>query len=309
MQQNFTGLLPGATLGAALLSALGSLAPACAQPPYSGTIFNFPNSFTDADPTALASVTYVGRQQKSVYDRRPNGNISINSYAYTATFTDGAAAWTLWVNPEFTQDSATKLAEKYARNIGQMPHCTRAGLSGAVIHDGDNPWGGGNPLTIHHIQGLAYERQGIITETMIHEATHAAFDRIYYNATWSTAVQADGEYISTYARDNPTREDHSETFLCWLVARHKRDRISATDYNRITATVPNRLAWYDAMNFNLSPIVPVVSVVNRLVVSKTNLRKQVVSPYNLLIQANRDNRTFDAKGRQSPPSAKFFTGI
>ncbi len=243
---------------------LSSFAPAWAEPPYSGTIFDFPNSFTDADPTALASVTYAGRQQKSVYDRRPNGNISINAYAYTVSFKDGAAAWTIWVNPEFPQDSATLLAEKYARNIGQMPYCTRAGLSGAVLHNGDNPWGGGNPLTIHHVQGLSYEKQGIVTETMIHEATHAAFDPIYYNTSWANAVKADGEFISTYARDNPTREDHSETFLCWLVARHKRDRISATHLTKITTAVPNRLAWYDGMNFNLGPVVPAVTLAPRL---------------------------------------------
>lgn len=308
MQNPFTRLSQFAVLVLAVLSSLGlSLTPTWAQtsqPPYSGTIFNFPNAFTDSDPSALATITYIGRQQKSVYDRRPNGNISINSYAYTATFTDGAAAWTLWVNPEFTQDSAAKLAAKYAHHIGQMPHCTRAGLSGAVIHDGDNPWGGGNPLTIHHIQGLAYERQGIVTETMIHEATHAAFDRLYYNASWSTAAQADGQFISTYARDNPTREDHSETFLCWLVARHKRDRISATDYNRITTAVPNRLAWYDAMDFNLSPVAPVVNV--QFVTKRREMIPQ--TPYRLHLLPNERFRqtpsalpVFNAKGAKLSP--------
>jgi hypothetical protein len=104
------------------------------------------------------------------------------------------------VNPEFDQAEAKALAGKYARNIGQMPHCIRACLTGAVIHDGDNPWGGGDPLTIHHGQGLSYERQGIVTETMIHESTHAGFDRKYDTADWSAAAKADGNYISTYAR-------------------------------------------------------------------------------------------------------------
>jgi hypothetical protein len=241
MIRNLTGIIAAAAMCAS------------AQP-FSGTIFNFPNSFKDTDPTTLTGVAYVGQQQKSVFDRRV-GSTTINAYVYTATFDDGAAAWSIMVNPEFSQTEAKALAEKYARNIGQIPHCIRSGLTGAVIHDGNNPWGGGNPLTIHHGMGLSYERQGIVTETMIHESTHAGFDRQYYTEDWNAAARADVQYISTYARDYPTREDHSETFLCWLVARHKRDRISATDYSKITATVPNRLKWYDNNNFKLSPVI------------------------------------------------------
>lgn len=231
------------------------------QPPYSGTIFNFPNSFKDDDPTTLTGVAYVGRQQKSVFDRR-TGNTSINAYVYTASFSDGAPAWSIMVNPEFTQAEATALAEKYSRSIGQIPHCIRSGLKGAVIHDGNNPWGGGDPLTIHHGQGLSYERQGIVTETMIHESTHAGFDRKYYTADWAAAARADNQFISTYARDNPTREDHSETFLCWLVTRYKKDRIAAADVTKISAAVPNRLKWYDGRNFMLSPVVGGTSAIN-----------------------------------------------
>ena len=229
--------------------------------PYSGTIFDFPDSFKDTDSTALIGVEYGGRLQKSVYDRRV-GNTTINAYAFTARFGDGSPAWTIMVNPEFSQSEAKALAEKYARNIGQMPICIRSGITGAVIHDGVNPWGGGNPLTIHHGQGLSYERSGIVTETMVHEATHAAFDRIYYDAEWKDAAKADGQFISTYARDNPGSEDHSETFLCWLAVRYKKDRISPADYAKITAAVPNRLKWYDEMDFKLSPMVHGVTAAN-----------------------------------------------
>lgn len=236
------------------LACVLALASVCASAqPYSGTIFDFPDAFRDTDSTALIGVEYAGQSQKSVYDRRV-GNTSINAFVFTARFGDGSPAWTIMVNPEFSQTEAKALAEKYARNIGQMPICIRSGITGAVIHDGVNPWGGGNPLTIHHGQGLSYERSGIVTETMIHESTHAAFDRIYYDAAWKAAVKADGQFISTYARDNPASEDHSETFLCWLAVRYKKDRIPQADYAKITAAVPNRLKWYDAMDFKLSPM-------------------------------------------------------
>jgi len=221
--------------------------------PYSGTIFNFPNSFKDSDPTAFTEVTYKGQEMRSVYDRR-YGFVTINAYVYIANFNDGCPRWEMIVNPEFSQTKAKELADTYARNIGQMPICIRTSITGAVIHDGNNPWGGGNPLTIHHGQGLSYLSQGIVTETMIHEATHAAFDPKYYTTEWYNAAKADGQYISTYAKANPSSEDHSETFLCWLAARYKKDRISSSDFTKITTTVPNRLQWYDKMNFKLSPI-------------------------------------------------------
>jgi hypothetical protein len=248
--------------------------------PFSGTIFDFPESFRDSDPSALTSVTSIGRQQKSVYDRRTNGYGTINGYAFTAAFNDNCPSWTLLVNPEFTQAKAESLAQAYARNIGQMPHCIRSGLTGAVIHDGVNPWGGGNPLIIHHGQGLEYADQGIVTETMIHEATHAAFDPKYYTTDWSAAVTADGQFISTYAKDNPTREDHSESFLCWIVARYKKDRVSNSNLTKITTAIPNRLAWYDAKNFNLSPIPTGTFIrVNRAYSPKRNASRKLNSTW------------------------------
>jgi hypothetical protein len=44
------------------------------------------------------------------------------------------------------------------------------------------------------------------------------------------------------------------------VARYKKERISASDFGRITATVPNRIEWYDAKDFNLSPVTGVTGV-------------------------------------------------
>ncbi|MBN2036232.1 MAG: T9SS type A sorting domain-containing protein [Chitinispirillaceae bacterium] len=226
---------------------------AASRPPYSGTIFDFPDAFLDTDPSCLTDVTYQGQENRRVYDRRV-GSVNLNVYVYLATFSDGVT-WDMMVNPEFSQSEAQEYAEEYARLAGQMPHCLREGVTGAAIHDGGNAWGGGNPLTIHTGMGEnTYKRMGIMTETLIHESTHASFDRRYYNDSWAAAANADGNYISTYARDNPRSEDHAETFLCWLVVRYKSDRVDARHITNITGAVPNRLEWYDNMNFNVFPI-------------------------------------------------------
>jgi hypothetical protein len=63
----------------------------------------------DTDSTALIGVEYAGQSQKNVYDRRV-GNTSINAYLFTARFGDGGPAWTLMVNPGFSQTEAKALA-------------------------------------------------------------------------------------------------------------------------------------------------------------------------------------------------------
>ena len=40
-------------------------------PPYQGTVFITPNLLGPADPTSLQSVTYIGRGERVIYDRRP----------------------------------------------------------------------------------------------------------------------------------------------------------------------------------------------------------------------------------------------
>lgn len=227
--------------------------------PFQGTIFYFPDAFMDDDPSAVDEITYGGKENCRVWDRRVGGFTSMDAHIYIVSFIDSCPEWNLMINPEFRETEAEALAEKYAHHIGQMPVCIRSGIQGAAIHDGNNPWGGGNPLTIHTGMGENYERQGIITETMVHEATHAAFDPVYYTSEWEEAARADGEYISTYARDNPHSEDHSETFLCWIVARYKKDRISDRDFNTITSTIPNRLQFYDDLDLKLTPMYPDVT--------------------------------------------------
>jgi hypothetical protein len=60
--------------------------------------------------------------------------------------------------------------------------------------------------------------------------------------------------ISQPTRDNPTREDFAESFLPYLAVRHRPDRISSTLAATIANTIPNRLAYFDALNLNWFPV-------------------------------------------------------
>src|SRR6185436_7724414 len=164
-------------------------------------------------------------------------------------FDDGLVA-EVQVNPEFTNSASAAIeANKYAIVIGRLPTISRSRVQTVWIHKGVQPFGGGNNnLLIHIGQADLYAADGILEETFVHEAGHTSLDPDHAAAPgWLAAQAADPEFISTYARDNPTREDIAESFLTWLAVRHRPGRIAAALSNTIATTIPNRLAYFDQL--------------------------------------------------------------
>jgi len=224
-------------------------------PPYSGTIFIDPDIITSSDPSVIQSTTYTGQGSRVVYDRRVNNWITINAYLFNVIWNDGLTSEAI-VNPEFGNITTARIeAEKYAFLIGQLPYCLRVDVNQIWIHQGVQAFGGGNhSILIHTGQSVNYEASGILEETLVHEASHTSLDFAHSTAIgWTNAQSQDGNFISTYARDNPTREDIAESFLTWLMVRYRASKISITNYNSITQTIPNRLLYFDSKSFNLYP--------------------------------------------------------
>jgi hypothetical protein len=227
-----------------------------AAPPFAGTIFLDPDIITAEDPTLYLDLTDAGQGDRLVFDRRVNRFITINAYLFTARYQTGRSI-EFQVNPEFgSQSEARDQALKYAPIVGRLPVVLLKDADSVTLHLGHQPFGGGNRnILIHTAQADAYVADGILEETLVHEAAHTSLDEDHAASSgWLAAQAADPDFISTYARDNPTREDVAETFLLYLASRHRSDRISADLANTIATTVPNRLAYFDARNFNLSPI-------------------------------------------------------
>jgi hypothetical protein len=227
------------------------------EPPFAGTIFIDPDIITAADATAFEGLTYTGRASRQMFDRRVAGFITVEAFLFDATFDDGLAA-EVQVNPEFdTEEAALEQALKYADVIGRLPTALRADVETVWIHRGTQPFGGGNRnLLIHIGQAALYEADGILEETFVHEAAHTSIDGMHAGSPgWLAAQAADPVFISTYARDNPTREDIAESFLPWLAVRHRRDRIDDILASRILLAIPNRLDYFDGLSLNLYPIV------------------------------------------------------
>jgi uncharacterized protein YkwD len=191
-----------------------------------------------------------------MFDRRVNAFITVNAYLFNASFTDGLSA-EIQVNPEFGSSvTAMVEAQKYGQVIGQLPRVLRTEVKTVWIHKGIQPFGGGNNnLLIHTGQAADYVANGILEETLVHEAAHTSLDATHAAAPgWLAAQIADGNFISTYARDNPTREDVAESFLPYLAVRYRSNRVSQTYLDTVSQTIPNRMTYFDKQSFNMYPI-------------------------------------------------------
>jgi len=215
-----------------------------------------PDIITAADPTTFQALTPKGQGNRTMFDRRANAFVQFQAYLFDATFSDGLSA-EIQVNPEFGSSEAARVeAEKYAIVIGRIPKALRLDVLTVWIHKGMEPFGGGNNnLLIHVGQGDAYIADGILEETFVHEAAHTSLDAAHAaSAGWLSAQAKDVNFISTYARDYPTREDVAESVLPWLAVRYRASRISPAQISKIQRAIPNRLAYFDSLNLVVLPI-------------------------------------------------------
>lgn len=226
------------------------------SPPFSGTIFLDGDIITSADPSTYTGLVDAGKSARTMYDRRANDWVNLEPWLFNASYDDGLSI-EMQVNPEFgTQEEARIQAEKYAEVIGRLPTSLRKDVETSWIHKGVNPFGGGNRnLLIHVGQADLYVNDGILEETLVHEASHTSLDAEHATSQgWKTAQEKDPAFISTYARDNPEREDIAESFLLFLALRHRGDRISQELKDDITRHIPERIKYFDSLNLNMYPI-------------------------------------------------------
>ena len=227
---------------------------AAEKPPYHGTIFIAPMVITAEDPTAFQQLEGRGAGSRKMFDRRANDWIQREAWLFHATFDDGLAI-EVQVNPEFNQQTARRLAERYLPSVGRLPKILRKDVQSIWIHDGEQPFGGGNQnLLIHVGMAESYLRDGILEETLCHEAAHTSLDAEHASAPgWTQAQTADRRSISTYAQDNPQREDIAESFLPYMAVRYRRDRLPESIRMTVEQTIPHRLKYFDSLRAEMHP--------------------------------------------------------
>lgn len=245
-------------IGVLLFLSIGCLAQNQSTPPFHGTIFLDPNIITEADPTSFQSLASNGQSARKMFDRRVNNWITVNAYIFNVSFDDGLTT-EVQVNPEFgSVSNARAEAMKYAKVIGQLPTSLRKDVQTVWIHKGVQLYGGGNNnILIHTGQTELYEKDGILEEALVHEATHTSLDATHaMNVDWLRAQQSDKTFISTYAQDNPKREDIAETFLLYIAVTIRAERISDNLKQTILKTIPNRLYYLERQDWDFYPLLP-----------------------------------------------------
>lgn len=224
-----------------------------ANPPSQGTVWFDPDIITASDPTSFQGLTYRGTGSRLMFDRRTNAFETYVAHLFDARFGTTVAV-EVQVNPEFSAAEAEAAATEYATVIGRLPGFLFAEIETVWIHRGMQPFGGGNNnLLIHTGMAASYLADGVLEETFIHEATHTSLDGAHANqANWRAAQTADGVSISTYGRDNPTREDLAETVGPYLAVRFRASRIGAQLRSSTIATIPNRLEYLDCLGLSMA---------------------------------------------------------
>ena len=227
-------------------------------PPFGGTALITPDILDAADPTSLGSVRYVGRGERSFWDRPAESWITVNAYLFDVAYAGFQLEYQ--VHPEFrTEEAARMEVDKYAPVLGRLPLVLLSGAREVEISvaAGAPALQGNASLGLFHIYTDNAEsliRDGFLEEVFLHEAGHVSLDAAHgKSAGWRAAQEADGVFISDYARDFPDGEDIAESILPYFAVRYRPERLTEADRSAILAAIPNRLVYFDAQRFEMSP--------------------------------------------------------
>ena len=246
--------LPALQIGSVLAWLLSAGIALAQNPPFSGTVYVDRDIIRPDDWSAYQSLSYVGIAPRFVFDRRDDAFSTKPMHIFNATYADGLPIEVQVNSNDFSIGPAETYAIRYAAQVGRLPTSLRADVAMLAIHAGGGslPWGGGNNAILIHVD-IDLAILDFEEEILFHEAAHATYGPDHDSApAWQAAQAADPTFISDYAREHPTREDVAETLLMWYAVRYRSDRLDAATIAATEAAIPNRLAYFDALPFQLA---------------------------------------------------------
>ena len=211
---------------------------------------------------------------------------TFRSFQFTAEYEDNITV-EIFVEYKKKTKNFKKAEEKalyYSNMYGQMPHFLKKYNKRIFIHEyisNDDEWfhelgelWAKSRKQEFHISKNAkcknkkeYMERGLYLHTykqsysecalvMIHELAHVIqdFTSVIPPSKWVKAVKLDNKkYCSRYAKRNDA-EDFAESLVCWIVLRHKLNKIGIMDFKKINKFMPNRIKFFDELNFNVYPL-------------------------------------------------------
>ena len=235
-----------------------SIAPAgAAEPPYvfEDSIWNgiFNRVLTRDDPSHFENLSYDGRGARPFYAARRWLKLE-GLYLFSAQY----PGWTVKfpVHPDFgDRQKARRWVRHFATEIGRLPLFLLQRISAVEVSPCYASWSAnGHTRTLHvnprfgeRLELRADEdgfRDDAVHEFLLHEGGHMLDRDFYSDPNYRAAQEADGQFITKYARDGGN-EDVAETTIAWFALRRRPNRIAPDVRRLIRESIPNRLAYFD----------------------------------------------------------------
>jgi hypothetical protein len=232
--------------------ALTSAAPLAAEPLYPNSVTSNDLDFIhDDDPAAAFCLRFTGLAQAEMPDKRHDDLFADDVRVFAASYSDGTQV-ELWVHPSIaTEVEATALVTPVAQAIARLPSQMRGLLNHVVIHNGDETAFAedvGRFFVLYSDNIRARISTHDLQETVFHESVHATLDVPHSDSDgWRAAQIDDGQFLTTYAAENPDDEDMAESALfAWAMIKHP-GRLPPEIETAVTALIPNRLAYFEGL--------------------------------------------------------------
>ena len=232
------------------------------EPPFGGTMWDLPDLITSSDYTIYSTSSYQGIETRLFYDKSIPDFINYPAHIYKVNFGDNLSI-DFEIHTEFTQEEAGNIEQKYAPLIGQLGKDLRRNIKSFEFLKGEEVASAQRTDDLNYANITFHTDWLTLVETrfsgdrteelLIHESAHLSIDPyVYGQQGWTDAVNLDGNYLSTYAKDNPNSEDVAETFQAYIAVKYFPDRISNSLRDTILSVCLNRFKYFDSLNLDLS---------------------------------------------------------
>ena len=220
---------------------------------------------TASDQSWLRSVEYAGRDKRPIQNPADSSAVLEDVFLFDVLY-EGHGFVEFQIHPEYGEQSeARKQVDMYAPVVGKLPRGLLSKVKWVQVASLPRELSGARAARDHGIyiappRAEEWLHAGFLEEVMLHEGAHVSLDTDHIQAPqWIAAQQADGGFLNTNARDHTLSEDIAETAWAYFVTHYRPDRIGARNVETILATIPNRLAYFDAQRFDMSPYVRVAA--------------------------------------------------
>ena len=233
------------------------------EPPFGGTMWDLPDLIKSSDYTIYSTSSYQGIETRLFYDKSIPDFINYPAHVYKVNFGDDLSI-DFEIYTEFTQQEAGNIEQKYAPLIGQLGKDLRKNIISFEFLKGQEVASAQRTDDLNYAN-ITFHTEWLTSvvetrsdgdkteELLIHESAHLSIDPyVYGQQEWTDAVNLDGNYLSTYAKDNPNSEDVAETFQAYIAVKYFPDRISNSLRDTILSVCLNRFKYFDSLNLDLS---------------------------------------------------------